>query len=561
MTDPLLPDPDVNDLIYRRLDNQLSDEDFAAIEERLRTDRKFREHFVRLADLDACLYDEFSESTNSVTTVLPSTKSLFLRPALRGSLLSAVATVIMFSTWYLLKPDDSDAVAALDRGIGFSPTPAGHSERSQAESVPSSSRKIEFVADETLNTKDAAVLVLVDDENTGPFLPGHRFKPGIVKLTQGYIQLEFICGAIVGLKGPGELRIESKDAATIFSGEVAAHVPDRARGFVLHAPSAAIVDLGTDFGVRIDESGDAEVKVQKGEVELSLLGDDGSTLVSERVDDSKAVLVDRSLQKLTQRILPSETFPQIQSFDEKPLAITDEYVASVLGAQPLIYWRFEGADQHRFLNDAGSQWSATEQPIDQPTESIRIADGHVRFSRSASPRFLTIDDGIPGLNERAYSIEFWMKPDDLTHATCVGVYPQNEPSAKLHLNVIEIATETFLIHEPGAVRFLHRNPPDRLSNLGTNVFSQGICIPYQWQHVVAVKNLDSIELYFNGELVRRVDVADANGAGNYRILVGQLKGGTTERQFSGAMDELAVYPKGLTAAEIALHYSMIARQK
>ena len=66
----MLPDPSGDELIFRRLDNQLSGEEFLALDERLCSDAAFRERFVRLADLDACLCDEFAE------TVAPTVRAL-----------------------------------------------------------------------------------------------------------------------------------------------------------------------------------------------------------------------------------------------------------------------------------------------------------------------------------------------------------------------------------------------------------------------------------------------------------------------------------------------------
>ena len=151
----------------------------------------------------------------------------------------------------------------------------------------------------------------------------------------------------------------------------------------------------------------------------------------------------------------------------------------------------------------------------------------------------------------------WIRPDDLSHSTCLGIFPESEPDARTHLNVIEIATETFLIHEPGAIRFLHRNPPEQQWKLGTNAFSKGICTPHQWQHIVAVKQSASMALYYNGQLARRVDLSDANGPGSYRLLAGQLNPASNWRQYSGAMDEVALYPMSLTEEQIAIHYRLV----
>jgi hypothetical protein len=47
-----------------------------------------------------------------------------------------------------------------------------------------------------------------------------------------------------------------------------AHVPESARGFSVLTPHATLIDHGTEFGIRTDAGGNANVHVMKGEVEL-----------------------------------------------------------------------------------------------------------------------------------------------------------------------------------------------------------------------------------------------------------------------------------------------------
>jgi hypothetical protein len=53
MPEPWVPDPESEDLILRRFDERLTEAEFAAFDERLRSDAAFRQHYVRMADLNA----------------------------------------------------------------------------------------------------------------------------------------------------------------------------------------------------------------------------------------------------------------------------------------------------------------------------------------------------------------------------------------------------------------------------------------------------------------------------------------------------------------------------
>jgi hypothetical protein len=226
---------------------------------------------------------------------------------------SVASCLILLTFWNHVRhtPEDQSVIAV--------PVPQPVSPATDNPVFPEST----FTALVFQNTADAAVVVLMQGDHNGKVVAGRRIKPGVLKLDNGYVQLEFFSGAVVGLIGPAELRIESKDAATLLSGKVTAHVPERARGFVLNAPSAAVVDLGTEFGVRIDETGITEVEVLSGEVELSLLGDDGNTLLSARVDDSKTVSIDTLLKKQTEIPGSPDDFPRIRLSDDTPLSISD----------------------------------------------------------------------------------------------------------------------------------------------------------------------------------------------------------------------------------------------
>ncbi|TWT84874.1 FecR protein [Planctomycetes bacterium CA13] len=407
---------------------------------------------------------------------------------------------------------------------------------------------------------DVAVVVRIDGTVSSWMAVGHRLKPGRIVLGNGSVQLEFMSGAVLAFAGPGELDIHSKDAATLISGSVSAHVPERARGFVLNAPDAAIVDLGTEFNVNVDPNGVSEVEVTSGEVELSLLGNDGNTLTSQRLHESTRMRVDGFDRSLVLLDSGGSATSKIVAFDDSRLPVTDQYVDEIVRAEPILYCRFEGSRDALIPNHMSDRLALRADPPESFHNSIRLSSGHVQFIRTEASRSLVIDGVIEDLNEGPYSIEFWMKPDDLQHATCLGVFPESRTDAGSFINVIEIVTDTFMIHDPGAIRFLHRSPPGELFGQGTNAFTPGICVPGQWHHVVAVKTNHAMEIHVNGQLVRQVELKEdkRHGPGHFYVVLGQLRDDWHRRQFSGALDELAIYKRALTVSEVAQHFEIIA---
>ncbi len=409
----------------------------------------------------------------------------------------------------------------------------------------------------------AAVVVRSDSNSASKLSIGQRLTSGTLKLDQGFVQMEFMSGAVVAIEGPAELQIHSKDAATLLSSSVSAHVPPRARGFVLNAPKAAIVDLGTEFGVSVTPAGTSEVEVLSGEVELSLLGDDGNTLISQRVKEATRISVNREQDLLQTITAKPKDLPKIVAYEEMALPLTDEYAELIRRDAPLLYWRFEDTDDsqtanHLVRNEMGPNHAGMLRHGKDGGKNIQVTNGYLRLQRSDSSRYLISENPIEGLNQGPYSIEFWMKPDDLQHATVLGVFPESRKDNRIFLNVFEVVTNTFMIHEPGALRFLHRTPPTASFETGTNAFTRGLCVPGQWHHVVAVKNVDAMEIYLNGTLASRVPLAEGkvDGSGNFHLIIGQLTADADWRQFSGAIDEIAVYSRTLSPNDIERHYGL-----
>jgi hypothetical protein len=101
-----------------------------------------------------------------------------------------------------------------------------------------------------------------------PTTPGSALRAGRLRLADGVARIVFQSGAEVSLEGPAELELTSANACYLHTGALTAHVPERARGFVVGTANARLIDHGTDFGISTDAAGRAQVQVLQGEVEL-----------------------------------------------------------------------------------------------------------------------------------------------------------------------------------------------------------------------------------------------------------------------------------------------------
>jgi Concanavalin A-like lectin/glucanases superfamily len=141
----------------------------------------------------------------------------------------------------------------------------------------------------------------------------------------------------------------------------------------------------------------------------------------------------------------------------------------------------------------------------------------------------------------------------------LGLAPFEMKDRTFFLSVVEVVSDTFMIHQPGSLRMLMRNPPESKYELGKNVFSPGKVTPGQWHHVVMVAQEDKLSMFLNGDLIQSVEL-EANtqpaSTEGFRIILGQLSTVSPERQFSGMLDEFALYDRVLSALEISRHHQI-----
>ncbi|MDE0739925.1 MAG: FecR domain-containing protein [Planctomycetota bacterium] len=109
------------------------------------------------------------------------------------------------------------------------------------------------------------------EENPG-LKKGSRLSAGKIRIESGLAKLRFSSGAKVTLEGPAEYEIISNDLTRLVSGRLSAKIPKSAIGFKVDTPTARVLDLGTAFGVDVDDNGATEVAVFEGEVEVELPG-------------------------------------------------------------------------------------------------------------------------------------------------------------------------------------------------------------------------------------------------------------------------------------------------
>ena len=106
------------------------------------------------------------------------------------------------------------------------------------------------------------------EHGTPRLAAGSVLSEGVLRFRSGVLQLEFYSGATVVLEGPAEIELKAIDRIACRYGKLRALVPSRAHGFRVDSSSVDLVDLGTEFGMRVAPDRKAEVHVFDGKVEL-----------------------------------------------------------------------------------------------------------------------------------------------------------------------------------------------------------------------------------------------------------------------------------------------------
>ncbi|WP_425400139.1 hypothetical protein [Aeoliella sp.] len=118
---------------------------------------------------------------------------------------------------------------------------------------------------------------------------GDRITKGqTIELESGVVELLLSTGAKLTVEGPARLEAHSALESFLERGRLAAAAPRVARGYTVITPTAELVDIGTQFGVKVEDTGDSELHVFDGDVVArSRLSSKGAgTLIHAKQDEA-----------------------------------------------------------------------------------------------------------------------------------------------------------------------------------------------------------------------------------------------------------------------------------
>jgi hypothetical protein len=366
----------------------------------------------------------------------------------------------------------------------------------------------------------------------------------------------------VSLEGPAAMMLSSEGMPTLRFGRLTATISTVNRPFVLETPvGRLVISQYSSFGVSAFGN-EGEIHIFDGRATLERAwktADEQSPPLN--IAAGEAVRVqpgDDGQPKIEHHAADRDYFADQVSMSSDGLAISPAYVSAVKSAKPIGYWRFERNEWPNIPNVMGG--GADCKIVGAIGRTTYRGNQAIEFGVTDQDGEIVSSQAIDSVIRDSYSVEFWVKPSHYHLGAMIGLVgdnpmPSGNPPHGMLLELGGTGKIPTATHHPGCIRFLHRSPASD-DRSGTSCYSKSPYTLRKWQHVVATKEGAQMRLYVNGELVAEGEDASELPSG-LRLLVGRLYPSQGVRPFIGQLDELALYNRALSADEIASHYQLV----
>tara|TARA_R110000850_G_scaffold4202_7_gene19547 strand:- start:752 stop:2371 length:1620 start_codon:yes stop_codon:yes gene_type:complete len=390
---------------------------------------------------------------------------------------------------------------------------------------------------------------------------GEIIEPGSLKLKSGVVQLEFYSGASLVMEGEVDLEIVSAEHCILHHGGLRAVVPLQARGFRIESEEVTLIDLGTEFGMRVDREKNTQVHVFDGLVRL----EDGI--------GPEAVPIDREVTEGQALRVSSGGGLEEIAMDQESFLTIDRLAERVRDRGGKTFRRWE-AFSKQLQRDAGL---VAYFPFDQSDSESRLLSGLI-LEESQSGAIVG-SEWRNGRWKHKSSLKF-RRPSDRVRIQIPGSFPSLTLLAWIRIDGLENDCNSILmsngwfgegqvhwqIRSSGELAFAVFAPKDMGAQTmwrSTPVFSPAD--HGQWRHVAVTYDAEAMQVshFLDGDLVGRSEITQAlalrfEGAeiGNWDVGDDHPFGARPVRNLQGSIDELAVLGRSLTPLEIAEWFRM-----
>lgn len=397
----------------------------------------------------------------------------------------------------------------------------------------------------------ASVAVVIGGSPEAEFKLGAYLKPGVISQQSGWLTVQTLKGVCVTFDAPFEATFSDLDRMHLKKGMARVRVPEGAEGFRLESPAFDVVDLGTEFAAKVNEDGTGTCRVFEGKADVSLLDSVGEVKQTQRVTASKSVQISPSSNAIQMIEEKDADYPGIKQKPRPTLALEPSYAADLLALAPAGYWRFEEITGGELRNEV------TGGPVMRPFGSASVAaenEGNHsgELTRIDKVEFFMINDGTLAVFKGDFAISYFVQLSWLQNFAMISAMRYDD-RVKGHPLILQCYADLSKRGLKGSA--LHaelRDPP--AWNGGTEIVGPALLRPLHWHHIAATRGNGMVTLYLDGKPVAR-KAMESIPLDCREIFVGRLNGNISQsrmeaRRLVGHIDELAIFSRSLTEAEI-----------
>ncbi|MCG8451510.1 MAG: FecR domain-containing protein [Pirellulales bacterium] len=565
------------ELTWRYMHDLISEKDFEELQKLISSDKDARSKFFSTVAIHSCLRDEFlaqeldtsvfqsdhHRSVQDVYGIDVAQSPGILRNPYVAACLSAAATLLIVGGFQWFSPAGNES-AHLSQGEKKPPITAPSVYTGKALDAPGM----------PIATVTGAVDCKWKDASTSAAYGEVLDTERKLELLSGFIQLTFDSGAKVLLQGPVSLSTTSHDQAVLNEGKLTAAVPRRASGFTIRTPTAEIVDIGTAFGVRVNELRESEVHVLEGEVHtraLNEIGDPVSEIV--RITDqqaywfghdpsaAKAIRYDGGsfVRDLEPRLTKDE-LPKLPVLDGLALWLAADVFAKTDSADSVIAWRDILAGDNQAANDALQQYES------QRPKWVDSAIGGQPALRFSGEQYLTTTPFVSTDNQSVFAV-FQLNENSLRNSGAIRQIinfngpPQPNMYITNDVHVLQISAYCGSAEEPdlpGQVKALvysRRGEHEIISGV-VDSLSPPIDVPLCVSYIYDFES-GQAQLFMNSKLAGTKH-AETSAAINSRKLIGRRA--SRHDYFIGDIGEIIIFNRAVSPEERQAIESYLAKK-
>lgn len=398
------------------------------------------------------------------------------------------------------------------------------------------------------------VAIVTGSHEESGYRDGTFLGAGIISKRDGWLAIQTLTGVSLTLTAPFKVNLIDPERVHVKEGQIRVFVPEGAEGFVMESPAFKVIDLGTEFATTVNPDGTGSCKVFDGMADVSFVNSLGSASATRRINAGEELEISPAERSMKATEGTGEIYAEMKTPPKPLLSLSPSYFSDVLALGPTDFWRFETITGKNIPNE-----------IDDRPEIVAFGDvaiepeadgnhsGRLKYKNTGafvaeytSPRNLSGD----------FTVAMFTQFDWLQNYTLFASSRWNDspdiPRGNQFLFKAYASFEQSGIQGTGLYSVFRDQPA---WDGGTEIFGNQLLRPKFWHHVAITRNSSEVIIYLDGIAVAREPVTSIPINFDH-LYIGRSDSPNRppeylERGLIGNIDEVAIFDRELTPAEIA----------